>query len=64
MIATAANISPLERSYTYLQMVAEKRRNCVKPANLDVWYLIAAHKIQVKSADQYGKERERLKKNK
>ena len=41
-------------------MVAEKRGNHIQPANLEVRYLIAALKIPIKKADQYGMERERL----
>ena len=62
MIATSPNTSPLERSYTYLQMVADKRRNRTAPTNLKVRYLIAALKIPVKAADKYGMERDRLEK--
>ena len=43
MVATAANTSPLERSYTKLQMVAFKQRNHFESKNLET-YLLAASK--------------------
>ena len=42
MVATPANTSPLERSYTKLQLVAAKRRNHFISENLEVLYLLAA----------------------
>ena len=59
-IATASNTSPLERSYTSLEMVAEKRRNRILPENLEIRWLIAALKIPVKSPKDYKNERRRL----
>ena len=42
MVTTPANTSPLERSYTKLQLVAAKRRNHFTLENLEVLYLLAA----------------------
>ena len=35
MLCTAANTSPVERGYTYLQMVTSKCRNQITLENLD-----------------------------
>ena len=48
MVATAANTSPLERSYTKLQMVAAKRRNHFESKNLETLYLLAALNKELK----------------
>ena len=42
MVATPANTSPLQRSYTKVQLVAAKRRNQFTSENLEVLYLLAA----------------------
>ena len=42
MVTNPANTSPLERSYTKLQLVAAKRRNHFTSENLEVSYLLAA----------------------
>ena len=56
MIATPCNTSDLERGYTFLEMVASKRKNALKPENLEILFLSAARKIPVKLADNYYKE--------
>ena len=48
MVATAANTSPLERSYTKLQMVPAKRRNHFESKNLGTLYLLAALNKELK----------------
>ena len=63
MIATAANTSPLERSYTKLQMVAEKRRGRIEPPNLEMRYLISARDIPIKTPEEYTLERRKLEKS-
>ena len=60
MIVTSPNPSPLERSYTKLEIVTEKRRNRITPANLETRYLIAALDIPVKKPDAYRIVRKRL----
>ena len=62
MLGTAANTSPLERSYTKLQMVAAKRRNHFLPENLELLYLLAAlnHELPPRSSRQYDAELELL----
>jgi hypothetical protein len=60
MLCTSGNTSPLERGYTHLEMVAAKRRNRLKPENLEVLFLLAALKIVPKTADKYSKEVQRL----
>ena len=42
MIATPANTCPLERSYTKLQIIPDKRRNNFTSENLEVLYVLAA----------------------
>ena len=42
MVSTPANTSPLERSFTKLQLVAAKRRNHFTPTNLETLFLLAA----------------------
>ena len=56
MIATPWNTSDLERGFTFLEMVASKRRNALKPKNLEILFLLAALKISLKLADDYYKE--------
>ena len=48
LIATHANTSPVERGYTFLEMVASKRCNHLKPENLETLFLLAAFKLPVK----------------
>ena len=50
------NTSDLECGYTFLEMVASKRKNALKPENLEILFLLAALKIPVKLADDYYKE--------
>ena len=58
MVATAANTSPLQRSYTKLQMVAAKRRNHFESKNLETLYLIAAlnKELKPRKPSEYVKE--------
>jgi hypothetical protein len=62
MVATPGNTSPLERSYTKLEIVAAKRRNHFKPENLEVLYLLAAlsDELPVRNAQDYNMEIKRL----
>ena len=41
MVTTLANMTPLQRSHTELQLVAAKRRNHFTSENLEVLYLLA-----------------------
>ena len=58
MVATAANTSPLERSYTKLQMVAAKRRHHFEPKNLEILCLLAAlnKELKPRKPTSYAKE--------
>ena len=56
LIATAGNMSPLERGYTHLQMITSKRRNRMDPKNLEILFLLAALKIPCKKPDMYQNE--------
>jgi hypothetical protein len=55
LLATPSNTSPLERSFSYLQMVCAPRRNQLLPAHLETLYLLAVLKIPVKTPAQYKK---------
>ena len=56
MLAMPANTSPVERGFSQLEMVATKRRNYLKPENLETLFLLAALKISVKSTDSWNNE--------
>ena len=56
MIATPCNTSDLGRGFTFLEMVASKRKTALKSENLEILFLLAALKIPVKLADDYYKE--------
>ena len=58
MVTNPANTSPLERSYTKLQLVAAKRRNHFTSENLEVLYLLAAinHLCLLRGATEYDAE--------
>ena len=43
------NTSPVEHGFTYLEMVASKRRKHLKPENLDNLFLLSALKVPIKS---------------
>ena len=62
MVTTPANTSPLERSYTKLQLVAAKRRNHFTSENLEVLYLLAAinHVCLLHGAIEYDAEIKKL----
>ena len=60
MIATAANTSPVERGYSFLEMIASKRRNRTLPENLETQFLLACLKIPVKEPENYKNECKRL----
>ena len=47
MIATSPNTSDLERGYTQLQMIAEKRRNHLKIENMETLFILANIKDKV-----------------
>ena len=38
MIATAANTSPVERGYSFLEMITTKRRNRMQPENIETQF--------------------------
>ena len=48
MIATPCNTSDLESGFTFLEMVASKRRHALKPRELGDPLFLAARKIPVK----------------
>ena len=62
MVTTPANTSPLERSYTKLQLVAAKIRHHFTPENLEVSYLLAAinHLWLLCRATEYDAEIKKL----
>ena len=56
MLCTPPNTSPVERGYTYLQMVATKRRNHLSSENLETLFLLVALKLPPRSVNDYDKE--------
>ena len=62
MKATSANTSPLERSYTRLEILATKRRNHLLVEHLETQYLLASFKddLVVREPSKYQYEIERL----
>ena len=59
-IALAPNTSYLERSYSKLQMICEKRRNTMTAETIESLYLLAVLNIPVKDPFSYVKEIELL----
>ena len=60
LIASAANTSPLERSYSTLEIVCVKRRVNLTPETMEILYLLRVLKIGSKSPFEYEKEIELL----
>ena len=56
MLSSPANSSPVDRIYTFLEMVASKRRNHLKPENLETLFLFSALKVPVKVISCYESE--------
>ena len=56
LIASAANTSPLERSYSILEIVCAKRRSSMTPEHMELFYLLGVLKITLKSPFDYQKE--------
>ena len=56
LLTTAGNTSPVERSYTYLEMITSKRRNRILPRHLETLFLLTSLQIPVKEPDSYTKE--------
>ena len=48
MLSPSVNTSPVELSYTFLEMVASKRRNHPKPENLETLLLLLALQVPVR----------------
>ena len=61
MLSSSANTSPVGRGYTFLEMVASKRRNYLKPENLETLFLLSALKVPVKAISCYESETKYLK---
>ena len=60
MIATPPNTSPLERGYSFLEMVCSKRRNRLSSENIETLFLLATLKLPIRSANDYSHEIKRL----
>ena len=56
LIASAANTSPLERSYCILEMICAKRRSSMTPEHMEMLYLLGVLKIASKSPFEYQNE--------
>ena len=52
--STPSNTSPLERSYSLLEMICSSRRNQVLPEHLEVLYLLKALNLPVKNSAEYA----------
>ena len=52
--STPSNTSPLERSYSLLEMICSPRRNQVLPEHLEVSYLLKALNLPVKNSAEYA----------
>lgn len=50
LLATPANTLPLERSYTWLEMISVPRRNQIDPDILELLYLLKALNLPVKTS--------------
>ena len=53
LIATPSNSSPIERSYSILEMICAKRRNSLTPAHLELLYILAVLNLDVKQVEHY-----------
>ena len=53
MIATPSNSSPIERSYSMLEMICSKRRNPLTPKHTELLYILTALKLDVWKIEQY-----------
>ena len=56
MLSSPANTSPVEHGYAFLEMVESKRRNHLKPENLETLFLLSALKVPVKAISCYESE--------
>ena len=56
MLCTLPKTSPVERGYTFLEMIASKRKNHLSAENLETRFLLTALKILTKKGDAYQKE--------
>ena len=52
--STPSNTSPLERSYSLLEMICSPQRNQVLPEHLKVLYLLKALNLPVKNSAEYA----------
>ena len=53
LIATPSNSSPVERSYSILQIICEQRRNSLTPAHIEMLYILTVLKLDVKQVEHY-----------
>ena len=53
MLPSSANTSPVELSYTFLEMVDSKKGNHPKPENLETAFLLSALQVAVKVISCY-----------
>ena len=56
MLSTPPNTSPVERGYSKLEMVCDKRRNHLKPINVENLFLLAVLNVPIKEATDYKEE--------
>ena len=63
LLSCPSNTSPLERSYATLRRICTQERNKLLAENIEVLYLLAALKLNVKEeSEEYGPEIEFLEK--
>ena len=56
LLSTPANTSLVESRFTNLEIVASKRRNYLKPKNLETLFLLSVSKVSITSVTSYKTE--------
>ena len=54
LLATPSNTSPLERSYSRLEMICAPRRNHISPKHLELLYLLTTLNLPVRGSAEYA----------
>ena len=53
LIATPSNSSPIERSYSLLEIICAQRRNKLTPEHIEMLYMLATLNLDIWKAEQY-----------
>ena len=56
LLCTPPNTSPVERGYTYLQMVVAKRRNHLCSESIETLFMLASLKLPSRKLNEYEEE--------